>query len=70
MPTLSPVQSMPDTSRRNGAEVQQAICQLVTATELYLGSMLKALIITACQPNTALKCSPSTETLHRTAPPA
>jgi hypothetical protein len=33
-------------------EVQQAIRQAVTATELPLGSVLKALIITACQPKT------------------
>jgi hypothetical protein len=34
-------------------EVQQAIRQVVTATELPLGSVLKALIIAACEPKTA-----------------
>ena len=34
------------------SEVQQAIRKTVTATEWPLGSVLKALIITACQPKT------------------
>jgi hypothetical protein len=33
-------------------DIQIAVCQTVTATELPLGSVLLALIITACQPKT------------------
>jgi hypothetical protein len=51
-------------------EVQQAIRQAVTATELPLGSVLKALIIAACQPKTTPQPSTSPETLRMTAPPA
>ena len=50
-------------------EVQQAICQAVTVTELPLESVLKALIITACQPKTTPQSSANAETLPMTAPP-
>jgi hypothetical protein len=51
-------------------EVQQAIAQAVAATEWPLGSMLKALIITACQPKTTPQSSGNAEILPMTTPPA
>jgi hypothetical protein len=49
-------------------EVLQAIRQAVTATELPLGSVLKALIITACQPKTMPQSFMSPETLRLITP--
>jgi hypothetical protein len=51
-------------------DVQQAIRQTVTAVELPLDSVLKALIITAYQPKAPPQSSTSPETWRMAAPPA
>jgi hypothetical protein len=51
-------------------EVQQPIRQAVTATDLPLESVLKALIITACELKATPQSSTNTEALPMTTPPA
>jgi hypothetical protein len=51
-------------------DVQQAIRQTVTVTELPVESVVEALIIAACQPKTTPLSSTSPEPWRMTVPPA